>query len=274
LAYPRVRLTTPTEVEDKWKTLEDRAAAAEKEARRWRASDKEARADLAALGKQHQAFIQQQASAIKKAVSAAHGEMVLELGKLGSALHDARKALSRSGSESTWRHKARVATAERQAELSRVRLELREKERLLAAQATRLQQLEARAEHSKLNMAAAEQGRAAAVQDRAAAEAVAADAETEVEQCEFALEAEKEERLSALSQMQAQLKASEVQVGKVIARLQEMVERRLRIDDLPKSRNWDVSAASSAVYRSKEVPILPVEPSVHAFGAHQSTHYG
>ena len=45
-------------------------------------------------------------------------------------------------------------------------------------------------------------------------------------------------------------------MSKVQAKLEEKVEQRLRIEDLPASRNWAVSGASAAVYRSLEVQAL------------------
>ena len=45
-------------------------------------------------------------------------------------------------------------------------------------------------------------------------------------------------------------------MSKLTARLELQVEQRLLIVDLPKARNWDVSAGSAAVYRSKEVQAL------------------
>ena len=258
MAYPHDPLAA-----DKWKAAEGRAAEAEQEACRLRASDKKARKELAAVRKQHQAFVEQEARAIQKAVRAADGAMVLQLSKVKYALYDAKRAIQKAGSESTWRLNARTETAEREAELMRVRLELRDKDLKLAAQSTRLQQLEARAEHSKLSIAssaaaatAAEQGRVAAIKERAAAEKAATAAEAEAAEGERALEAERQDRLSVLSHVESQLKDSEAEVGRVTARLQQQVEQRLRLVALPESRNWKVSTATAANYRSMEVQAL------------------
>ena len=251
MAYPKdPRATT------KWQALEERASAAEQaaryhdqEARRWQASGRKARAELAALGKQHEALARLQARDIKKAVRAAIGELLLEMGKLESTLYDTRQAVLQKARESSWRLRA-------QPELARMRRELLDKDALIAAQSSRLQQLESRTEHSKQSIAslvvaaaAAEHERAAAVKEWAAIEAAAVDAEAEAAERELALS-------TALSQVQAQLKASQVEVNKVAARLELQVQQRLLVVDLPKVRNWDVSAGSAAVYRSKEVQAL------------------
>ena len=247
MAYPKDPAAT-----DKWQAIEDRLAAAEqvarvqeKEARRWEVSAKKARAELVALGKQHKAFLKLEARAIKKAVSAARGELIQELAKLESTLYDARIAANTTARERGWRHRE-------QPELARMQSELRENESLLAAQSSRLLQFESRSEHSKQNSKALAVAAAAAEQGRVAAEAASADAEAET----VAAEAEKSKFRASLSEVQSQLKAAEAEVGKVTARLEQQVEQRLRIADLPETRNWNVSAGAVAVYRSKEVQAL------------------
>ena len=97
MAYPQ----DPQGAEDKWKAIEDRAAEAEQEAFRLRASDRKARKELAVLRYRYQVFIEQEARAIQKAVRAADGAMVLQLSKVKYALHDAKIALQKSNVEST-----------------------------------------------------------------------------------------------------------------------------------------------------------------------------
>ena len=140
----------------KWKELEDRAAAAEQEAsiqkqkaRQWRLKYNEAIAKLAAYDTQQVTTTR----AINKAVSAAGGKLQLELGKLKSSLIDAKAAVSRSSYDATFRTRARVLAAERHAELERLRFQLKECESKLSAQATRLQQCVARADHGKEQVA-------------------------------------------------------------------------------------------------------------------------
>ena len=215
--------------------------------------------DLAALRKQQK----RHALVIKLAVRAAHGEYLLELNKLRSVLHDAKAAVSRSKHEVSIRMQLRATMADRQAELVRLRFQLSEKESQLAAQSIRLQQLEVRAEHSRQQSASMAAATAAAKQDKqeaeaasAVAEAASAAAEAELSDCERALGAEKKDHLASLSQVQRQLGDAEMQVSKVQAQLEDRVEQQLRVVDLPPSRNWAVSVASKAVYRSLEVQAL------------------
>ena len=127
---------------DRVERAEEQGKQQHAEACRWRTKYREAKTELEGTRKQQEVS----AGAIKKAVRAAHGEMVLELAKVQSALHDARKAVIRSHHESSERHRMAVAAREIVAELARLKFALRESEAQCTALSSRLKRLEERAD--------------------------------------------------------------------------------------------------------------------------------
>jgi hypothetical protein len=186
--------------------------------------------------------------------------MVLELAKVQSALHDARKAVIRSHHESSERHRMAVAAREIVAELARLKFALRESEAQCTALSSRLKQLEERAEHRKVDVVNMLANTSAAEERAAAAATVAAIAEAGLAASEVTLEAEKQQAVSSLARLQTQLLESEKQVSLTQAQLEATIEesdsRTLRLSVLPAARNWEVKATTAANYCADEVHAL------------------
>ena len=251
MVYPKDPDTTL-----KWKAMEDRVEAAELLARQqqqdasdWRGKHRRAKADIKALGERRVTAARE----LKRAVSAARGATKLELEKLKSAYHDARRVLDRENYECTYRKRMDRLAAEQRAELANMKLKLAESEAQQVALSTRFGQLESRAAHSKEQVARMTAAAVASGQREAAAATVEAELESELAE----VEGERKQGLRSMTQLQCQLKESERQLEKTQARLELVVEEQLLVTSLPAIRNWDgVKPTAAAVYRTREVNAL------------------